>query len=271
MSPDQYEAAPPGGVQAHEHVLRFDLMGIDARVALALTPALEVEVRVPFRWAFIEARFLDDEGQQLTDFTSIHHRTETISGVGDIGLEWRYRILGGGHPVSWRWDIVLGLTFPTGGIEPDPFELGRQKRVHQHLFFGTGTVNPVASLEVEKSFRHLSVQALSRWEGALYSNRYGYTGPKTLTMNADILSALGTARWQLKMGCEFMKQWPARWSSQLAENSGRMEVGPTLGAAWSPDTRLNIYSLFRRPFVVAARGTSTRCSPRCHVRIKLWV
>ena len=200
MSPDQYETAPPGGVQAHEHVLRFDLMGIDARVALALTPALEVEVRVPFRWAFIEARFLDDEGRQLTDFTSIHHRTETISGVGDVGLEWRYRILGGGHPVSWRWDIVLGVTFPTGGIEPDPFELGRQKECTSICFSERARLIPWQAWRSKRVFVIFPYRRCLVGKAPYTTTRYSYTGPKTLTVNTDALKCIGNSTVAVQNG-----------------------------------------------------------------------
>ena len=101
---------------------------------------------VPIRVTRLEASFHDQNGQTLESFESIHHDTETLAGLGDVRIGAQFQVLNPSIVSGLILAVGAGLEVPTGHVEPDPFELGRQGIKHQHMFFGSGTVNPYASL-----------------------------------------------------------------------------------------------------------------------------
>ena len=71
----------------------------------------------------------------------IHHHRETLVGPGDPWLLARVGAAWGKVLTSAR----LGATLPLGSTVPDPYELGREGKWHEHIQFGSGTVVPVAA------------------------------------------------------------------------------------------------------------------------------
>ena len=253
VRPDQLEPGLPDDQQAAEHLLQFDLMGLDTVIAFALNRRIELTLEIPTRWALVTADFLSEDGQRLTDFQSIHHRTETISGFADPVVQGRYRLSGSGGQ-RLRFDVMAGMSLPFGGIQPDPFALGRQGRSHQHLFFGTGTFDPRLSLELEYAFSTLAVLSELRWQGSLYANRENYTGPKQFTGTVGLRSRLGRDWIQGQLTGDVRKEWAARWGAERAENSGRLEVAPSVGLVWLATSTFSVFTQFRRPIILKARG-----------------
>jgi len=250
VEPHQEE---PGMVQADQHVLDTVLMNLDLEIALALTNRIELGIRLPFRQASADAKFLDETEEEIPDFTSIHHRDEVLRGLGDVTLKAKYRLILPTSERSLLIDLNLALSLPTGGIEDDPFELGRQRKEHQHVFFGTGTFDPSLGLIVGYRFEQMMLAAEILWRGSVYPNERDYQGPQVVLgrLNADIPFL---EKWSVRTGVELYQEWPAQWSGQNARNSGRLDLTPLVAISWSPTEMISSYLLFKRPIVIDVSG-----------------
>ena len=73
---------------------------------------------------------------------------------------------------------------PTGNTEANPFELGRRGKDHQHIFFGTGTINPTWAASYVMSLQEHQLYFYSEGLHAVYKNEHNYQGPTVLTSGA---------------------------------------------------------------------------------------
>ena len=250
VAPHQME---PGDVQADQHVLDTMVMNAELDVSLTLTSRLELAISLPFRQTTADAEFLDEDGDSIPGFESIHHRDEVLRGLGDVGLKTRYRLVAPTTERSLFLDLTFGLTLPTGGIEDDPFELGAEGKEHQHVFYGTGTFDPSAAIGIGYHLKAVTLSGNMLWRGALYQNERDYQGPKVLVTRGSAEFSLGE-NWRARLGAEVYKEWPAKWSGTNARNSGRLDLTPLVGVNWSPLPALNSYLLLKRPFILDVSG-----------------
>jgi hypothetical protein len=130
-----------------------------------------LELQVPVRWTYTTIEYQTLDGAVFVpDYETIHHRNETLFGLGDPWLRLRR---------SWRVQGALlsfkgGLSIPIGRTEPDPFALGEAGRVHQHLQFGTGTFDPVLGLDLSLPFGRLQLDAYAQTQLVVYANQHQY-------------------------------------------------------------------------------------------------
>lgn len=79
-----------------------------------------------------------DGSDYTPPYAGIHHRNETLMGLGDLQLSARY--------IYWwnKWGIMpeLRSSIPTGKIEENPYLRAQESEVHQHLQMGSGTFVP---------------------------------------------------------------------------------------------------------------------------------
>jgi hypothetical protein len=254
VDPNQFEPGIPKLSQADSHTQQFLLFSADLHLTYVLSERIQLGVSLPFRTAVIDAQFLDAPGKEIPGFTSIHHRTETLSGLGDLGFLGRFRLLSRSKEQPLRIDLVGGFSLPTGNIEPNPFALGRMGKAHQHIFFGRGTVDPRLGLQVEWATTMVNLIFDSNWSGSVYENRYDYQGPQTLSLGLTAAPYFGFERWQFRFGAELVKEFPAQWSGEIAENSGRLDIVPFLGANWSVSEAASLSLTVKRPIVIDTDG-----------------
>ena len=77
---DQREPGLPLEAQSDQHLVDFTMWTMRLGWAVAVTEYLEFELELPLRRTVSDATFLDENGAELSDFSSIHHRDETIQG-----------------------------------------------------------------------------------------------------------------------------------------------------------------------------------------------
>ena len=228
--------------QAQQHVLDFQIMSLELSAVYGLSTRLALDLNVPFRVSAIKAEFIDGQQVSLPNFTSIHHRDEVIAGFGDLRLSGRYRVLRGNSDFPLSLDLRLGTTIPSGGTEPNPFELGRQGERHQHLFYGSGTFDPLAGLEI---YYNTGGFALMSWTSArlsVYENGFGYRGRSSINAGLGVAHSLGLKDWRFRAQMIGRHETPAQWSEQDARNSGLSDLLASLGIAYmiSPRFLLNL-------------------------------
>ena len=117
----------------------------EARLAaeLGATTWLAAGLILPVRLYTTSIRYLEPRGDTVDiENPTLHHRNETLSGLGDPWLYGRAATHLGGVMIDGR----LGATVPLGRTVPDPFVLGDMGVPHEHSQFGTGTVGLLAGV-----------------------------------------------------------------------------------------------------------------------------
>lgn len=204
----------------HDQVLWVsELRGV---VDYGLTEAWGLEVQVPVRWTktTIEYRTLDG-AVFVPDYEVIHHRDETLFGLGDPWL----RLRRAGQLGGARWSFKVGLTVPLGRTEPDPFALGEAGQVHQHLQFGTGTFDPVLGLDLSWPLGRLQLDAYTQAQLVLYANEHGYQAGHRAAIGLQVgLHFLGEGL--VFGGVDAIHEQAERWGGVVQQdgNLGRTDV-----------------------------------------------
>lgn len=152
----------------------------------------------------------------------IHHRTETLVGPSDPWLSVRAaKTLG-----RWAFAFRAGVTLPVGSTVPNPFELAREGKVHEHIQFGTGTVDPLVGVELRRGVGRFSIAGWMLAKSALYENSYHYRAGSQLMAGANASSALWTQRWWFLLGALVYDEQPERWNgiTETEGNLGRTDL-----------------------------------------------
>ncbi|HNN91711.1 MAG TPA: hypothetical protein PKI03_05565 [Pseudomonadota bacterium] len=223
-------AAQPAPAQWHSLKLFFSEVRLSANYGLLdwLSADLMWSLRIVGIWFQLQ-----DLARKPIDSPygeEIHHRTETLVGLSDPWLSLR-------AVQQWeRWALAvrLGVTLPVGATVENPFRLGREGQSHQHIQFGTGTVNPFSEVEVQRQLGRFTVSAWMLSRVPLYANHHGYqAGPMVLT-GVRALSDLWLKRWHFTLGALVYHEKPERWDGvvETEGNLGRTDLMLEAVIAW---------------------------------------
>jgi hypothetical protein len=154
-----------------------------------IVPHFAGQASVPLRLVDTRTQFTDLAGQPLSlDYENIHHRDATLVGLGDMQLWAHHGWKLGELLVSER----LGVSIPTGGVEPNPYRLGEEGLPHQHILFGTGTFDPLVAIDLAHDFGPWQLSAWAQAQIPLYRNKYGYQAGTRIIAGLLASSAFGT-------------------------------------------------------------------------------
>lgn len=199
---------------------------------LGATRWLAVGATLPLRVLHTTIRYLDPNGQQVAIAQpDLHHRDETLTGVGDPWLSARALARLGAFTVAGR----LGVTVPLGRTEPDPFVLGDQGLPHEHSQFGTGTFAPIVGIDGSRQLGGVHVDAFALAIASLYANDRGYRAGSRFATGVGAASSLGTTRWRFRATVEALKETAERWHGIVHTdegNTGRLDVLAGVEATW---------------------------------------
>lgn len=230
----QVRPEPP---QIHDQ--HFTVAELRASVEHAFTDALGVEVQLPLRMSATTVQFRALDGTPLVlDYTNIHHRDETLLGLGDPWLMGRYAFALGEVRLSAR----AGVSLPLGDTVENPFALGKAGLAHQHIQFGSGTVQPLLALAAERTWDGWSARAWGQAQLSLLENRHGYRAGNRLGLGmAGEARLVGTLR--ASVGADVAYEAPERWDGLVQQdgNLGRTDVLVGGGLHWGVgDVRLGL-------------------------------
>ncbi|HYO53280.1 hypothetical protein [Archangium sp.] len=204
------------------HDQRFTVAELRATVEHGLTDALGVEVQFPLRLNSTTVRFTALDGTPLVlDYENIHHRDETLFGLGDPWVMGRYAGRLGGVGLAAR----VGFTVPLGGTVENPFALGDRGLSHQHVQFGTGTVQPLLGLEASHTWGQWGARAWGQAQLSLVENRFGYrSGHRFAAGLAAEGPVVGALRFLVS--ADVANEQPERWDGLVQQdgNLGRTDV-----------------------------------------------
>lgn len=208
---------------------------------------------VPARMIGSSIRYLDASGGEVMLVApNIHHRDETVSGLGDpMLLGSTTGTLGG-----WRFTARAGLTIPLGRTEEDPYAAGAQGLQHQHIQMGTGTLNPVVAAEAARSWGkwRLGVFALS--QQVVYANGHGYQAGDRYAGGVALRRRLGE-RWSVRGGIDALGETAERWGGETPTddgNRGRLDLIAGAGASWAVTKQVGIDVALKIPVVTHVVG-----------------
>jgi hypothetical protein len=189
---------------------------------MGLTRSLGLELQVPFRVTRTAIRYADLTGRPYQPLDpDVHHRNETMAGLGDPWLlgRWGRSVLGTAVTVR------AGVSIPVGSTEEDPFALGAQGKRHQHIQFGNGTVDPLAMVDASRTVGSFDLSAYAQAQLTVYENSKGFqAGNRYLT--GVQAGTLAIEKLTVALGLDVMSERPERWGGEVQQdgNLGRTEL-----------------------------------------------
>ncbi|MFT3843265.1 MAG: hypothetical protein QM723_40145 [Myxococcaceae bacterium] len=222
-------ATQPQQPYQHDQTLYSNDLVLDAE--LGISRHFGAELVFGLRQTTDRIHYLDLSGAPYTPpVPDYHHRNETLVGPTD---PWLLAHLAGDFN---RLSIAgrAGLTIPLGSTVPNPFELGRLGLPHEHIQFGTGTVDPVLGASIDRRFDDftLSIWTLDRF--GLMTNGHGYQPNHKLLAGVTASSTLTLPGWRFSLGLDVYRETAERWSGVIEDegNLGRTDVIVELDASW---------------------------------------
>jgi hypothetical protein len=169
---------------------------------------MQLFVRAPYDVKAQRVRYATLEGAPYTPpYGDIHHRSETLTGISDssAGIEWS---------PSPRWMFGAGTTIPAGRTVANPIVLGREGKTHEHIQFGSGTFQPILSVQwMPPRFSARAEATLS-----LYENDHGFRAPTTIAWSAGPTFRAGRVGIDPRLTGQF--QTIGRWKGEVDEGTG---------------------------------------------------
>ena len=259
VHPDQFEPGVPDSEQASAHGVDLTIMSWSLKVGYSIIDRLGMELRLPIRMSIVSAHFEPQPGEQLADdFQSIHHRDETLGGIGDLELRVVGGVLRAGTIGDLSMDLALGVMFPTGGVSSNPFALGRAGQEHQHIFFGGGTFRPTASLSAAYPLGPATLTLFGDAELSLYEGPEDYRPPWLFNGGLGVNTGFGLTDWRFMLQQSVFHEIAAEWAGERAENSGRTDLIASVGAAWIPVPAVQVGLTVRVPYYTFGAGDPIR-------------
>lgn len=169
----------------------------------------------------------------------IHHPSRDMRGFGDIEmlLTWH------GHDVGKEGAIFstgLGTSLPIGRTEHDPYELGDEGEAHEHIQFGSGTLDPLVDVFYARPVGEDSMVSLyGRGRFPIRESSKGFKGSSTLQGGIGYVKKIGKlGPWEPAyaiLGVIYQDQGVARWHGEVDPNTGYNSISGTIGINWKDE------------------------------------
>lgn len=214
----------------HRHEVRLDWTRVQLDLAWSFAEKWDVELDIPYDVKVVKADYVLPDGTSFQNPRGdIHHRDERLEGFSDLKLFANVRpsnVL----VADDRLHAGLGVSLPTGKTDSDPWELGDLGLKHQHIQFGTGTVDPLLRLDYALPADPVGMLASVALQAPLYENRHGYRGSTQLDLS---VGPRFRAAETLVLGASWVFGWQGRatWDGDSDPNSGYVLQGVGLNAA----------------------------------------
>lgn len=251
--PDLGPQCETGAPTPYNHNLRNWAYGATLDAQYGVTSWLSLAVSLPYRAVTTTVNYTDLAGQPHTpEPPDTHHQNRTITGFADpIALAILGKAFG---PVGFA--VRAGAMLPLGRtLDEDPFHLGHEGKVHEHVQFGAGTVRPVLGSTLGFDFGRFGLDAWSLGVLSLSTNAIGYKPGQRLVTGGRVSSTLST-RGRYGLGLEISHESAETWSGLAKQdgNQGRTDV-VALGTVRYPLTMgLGLFGVVRVPLYVNAVG-----------------
>lgn len=218
-----------------EHDQRISLVDLRLDATLGLAQGWGVALGLPLRLVDTAITYRDLSGRPITlDYEDIHHRTERLAGPGDPSLT----AVWSASPGRWTLGARAGASLPLGRTEEDPNRAALEGEKHQHIQFGTGTVDPVLAAQARRAWESVEVSGWALAAAPLYQNHHGYRAGRRFAAGLGVQSALGLQAWRFEAALDVQGETAEAWAGEVAHgehmegNRGRIDVLVGAGATW---------------------------------------
>ncbi len=198
---------------------------------VGLTPNIGIEAHLPVRLTTTTIEYATPAGAPYQPLDpDVHHRDETIVGIGDPWLLLRAGVLMRG----WLLQGRVGTSVPLGRTEANPFTLGARGERHQHVQFGTGTLDPILAGDVARRFGPVSFSAYVQGQVSPYENSRGFRAGTRLLSGVQGGTKL-TDKLFGALGLDVNHDGAERWDGLIQQDGmlGRTELLAGLTATYS--------------------------------------
>lgn len=264
-------ADPSVDIVPHEHHQGVTMLRYQTSASYGLGRGWQLFAMVPFdaKIMTIEYKTMDGETYE-PPYGDIHHRNETLLGLGDGRLETQhYTRLSD----SWIVGLGFGVTIPLGRTEEDPYIAAQNSETHQHMQMGSGTVDPVFSANALWSRERWGMTLRTNGSAPLMENSKGYRpfpviqfgggptyriSPKLMATTELTLKREGQAEWNSKPdpmtgrtvmtgGAALIYRVSPSWATMFQAQSTLMQWSEaslitqrfkgTIGLSWTPKAK----------------------------------
>ncbi len=253
VTPDQYEPELTIDEQPVDHSISSLMTGFQLSVAAGLGNRIGVDLALPVRVTVLEADFHNDLGDSVEP-DSIHHRDEVIAGLGDLELGFRFGLLRPSEVPRLSLDLRVGLSFPTGHVEEDPYVLGAKGIRHVHTFFGQGAFLPQLGLELD--FDVPAGHLLLGGDGqlSLYEGEKGYLPPSFGSFWLGFASNYGVPWLTLSVRHVLYVESESFWNGVTAENSGRTDLSFDVATEFALGAGVAVGAMVKGTYATVTNG-----------------
>lgn len=227
---------------------RFVLIETRLNASLALTPWLAVEGSLPYRVIDVGVTYRDPgTGAEVPlQGEPIHARDETLRGLGDPSLALHVAEELGAFRLHGR----VGVSFPVGRTEANPFLLGNIGQEHQHVQLGTGTFIPTVAVEVQRRAGDVTLGGFALVHASLYENGEQYQAGDRYSAGVSASHAFGFRALSFNAAAEVHTETAEEWNGITYEdegNAGRTDVLVGGAVAWRPRAGLAVVADVKVP------------------------
>ena len=214
---------------ANEHIVGLNWVRVVADVSIAVAPGWDMETEIPYDVKQVTAKYELPDGRPFNNPQGdLHHRDETLEGVSDLSLVCNRRLAS----LVLEGDFLrigVGFTIPTGRVEDDPYRLGAMGLKHEHIQFGSGTVDPLARLDYALQFGSVGLDLSLSVRQPLYESSKGYHASGLFDL--AIGPRLRAAEW-ISVSVHYVVSYQERafWHDVPDSNSGYVQQGIAVAA-----------------------------------------
>jgi hypothetical protein len=202
----------------HIHDQGMTLTRLNTNIGVGLNKGWQARLSLPLDVKLMTIKYSDKQGNTyVPDYGNIHHRNETLIGLSDGKLEFKYLKK---TSEQWTFGGGIGSMLPLGKTEENPYKLTKQSKEHQHIQMGAGTWDPVLSFTSVWMDHTWGVQINAGGRLPLYENSNGFKTSPSAQVEIGPSYRL-SAKWMLTAGILGTHEWVAYWDGEPDPKTGR--------------------------------------------------
>jgi hypothetical protein len=210
-------ADPDIEIADHEHHQGVTMARAQVSLSYGMGKGWQATARLPVDMKYMTINYTTPNGQAYDPpYGNIHHRNETLLGLGDGQWELqKYARLGEKVTLG----AGFGTTVPLGRTEENPYALAAQGETHQHLQMGSGTIDPVGSILAVWMSHRWGWMATANGRMPLYDNAKGYRASPAINVSSGPTYRV-TSKTMVTSSVGVRRDWQATWDGEPDELSG---------------------------------------------------
>jgi hypothetical protein len=219
----------PPPVPYYHHVGLW-LSDVTADVSYGLTPAFAVEGRLVLRFVDTTPTYRELDGTEKFVPNDIHHHDRTMVGPADPWL-----ILRAGASIGKLMTAArIGVSFPVGRTEPDPYQLAEEGKWHEHIMMGTGTLLPIVGFGLSYPAGPIELSASALGLFSVYENKDGFRAPTRMFGGVRVGYPFPSIHLTPSVAMDVAHESAEIWHGAYALEgfNARTDVLVGVGAAW---------------------------------------